>query len=399
MEHPVLTGAILLLAACVAALTLFERLGLPALLAYLLVGVIVGPPGLFWVPHTADLHFYAEFGVVLLLFTVGLEFSLAHLWALKRHVFGLGGAQVIVTAATGGTLAWLAGLTPAGAFVLGGALALSSTAVVTRELIGRQELGLPHGRLSVAVLIFQDLAVVPFLILIPVLGNQVQSGDAQAWGAVAVALTQGTAVVGAMLAAGRWVVQPLFRIIARVGSQELFTLSALLFSLAAAYLTEYAGMSLALGAFLAGAMLGETEYRDQLAAEIRPFRDVLLALFFVVIGMMLDLQAVLLWLPWVLVALALLLVLKTTTITLLGRWLGVPCGTAVHTGILLSQAGEFGLVLATLGAAEGVLTDAAEQVILATIIVSLGLTPLLVHWAAPLSRRVCRSGATGGAPP
>jgi CPA2 family monovalent cation:H+ antiporter-2 len=160
MEHPVLTGAIVLLTACVAVLALFERFHLPALLVYLLVGVVIGPHGLFLLPHTTDLHFYAEFGVVLLLFTIAREFSLAHLWSLRRHVFGLGGAQILVTAALGGALAWLAGMTPAGAFVLGGALAMSSTAVVTRELTRRRELGRSHGRLAVAVLIFQDLAVV-----------------------------------------------------------------------------------------------------------------------------------------------------------------------------------------------------------------------------------------------
>lgn len=388
--HPILDAVMVLLAASVTLLVLFERIGLPALLAYLLVGVTVGPSGLSWIPHTEDLHFLAEFGVVLLLFTIGLEFSLGRLWALRKHVFGLGGAQVTVTAALGGFLAWLVGLTPGGAFVLGGALALSSTAVVTSELSRRDELGLLHGRLSVAVLIFQDLAVVPFLILIPVLGAESNPG---AWKSIATALAQGVAVVSMMLAGGRWVLRPVFRRIAAYGSAELFTLSALLFALAAAWITEYAGLSLALGAFLAGAMLAETEYRQQLSAEIRPFRDVLLGLFFVVIGMMLDLDAVARWWPWVLLVVALLLLMKTLTTTLLGRLWGVPRGTAMHTGILLSQGGEFGLVLVTLGAAEGVLGDAAVQVILATIILSIALTPSLAHWAAPLSRKICFRGS------
>ena len=176
MEHTVLTGIIGLLAASVALLALFERIGLPILLAYLLVGVALGPAGFSWIPHTQDLHFLAEFGVVLLLFTIGLEFSLGRLWTLRKHVFGLGGAQVVVTAAFGALLAWGVGLAPGAAFVVGGALALSSTAVVSRELSRRDELGQQHGRLSVVVLIFQDLAVIPFLILIPVLAGDSGNG-------------------------------------------------------------------------------------------------------------------------------------------------------------------------------------------------------------------------------
>ncbi|WP_084610056.1 monovalent cation:proton antiporter-2 (CPA2) family protein [Sedimenticola selenatireducens] len=301
MEHPVLTSVIGLLAASVALLALFERMGLPILLAYLLVGIVLGPAGLSWIPHTEDLHFLAEFGVVLLLFTIGLEFSVGKLWTLRRHVFGLGGAQVVVTAALGALLAWGVGLAPGAAFVVGGALALSSTAVVSRELSRRDELGQPHGRLSVAVLIFQDLAVVPFLILIPVLADDSGNG---VWGAIGWALLTGAIVIALMMAAGRWMLRPIFRWIAERGSEELFTLTALLFALAASWLTEFAGLSLALGAFLAGVMLSETEYRHRLSEEIRPFRDVLLGFFFVVIGMMLDLAAVGALLPWVLLALA-----------------------------------------------------------------------------------------------
>jgi len=386
MEHPVLGGVLILLAAAVCVVALFERIGLPALLAYLLVGVTVGPYGLGWIPHTEDLHFLSEFGVVLLLFMVGLEFSLARLWALRRQVFVLGGAQVSVTAVLGAAVASLAGLSASAAFVVGGALALSSTAVVTRELSLRGELGMLHGRLSVSVLIFQDLAVVPFLIVIPVLGGT-RSG---ALGPViAEALLRGAVVVAGMILAGRWLLRPLFHRIAKSGSEELFTLTALLFALAAAWVTASAELSLALGAFLAGAMLSETEYRHRLAAEVRPFRDVLLGLFFIVIGMMLNVRAVLQWLPWVLLALGLLVLLKTVTTTVLGRLLGAPRGTAMHTGILLSQAGEFGLVLATLAAGEGLLEAIELQVVLATIILSIAVTPLLAAWAEPVARRIC----------
>ena len=282
MEHQVLTSVVVLLAASVGLLALFERIQLPIILAYLLVGVTLGPSGVAWIPHNQDLHYFAEFGVVLLLFTVGLEFSLSRLWALRKHVFGLGGAQMVVSASLGAVVAWAAGLAPGAAFVVGRAFALSSTAVVTRELSRRGELGQPHGRLSVAVLIFQDLAVIPFLIVIPVLAGDPGSGG---WAPIGQALSIGSIVIAAMMVAGRWILRPIFRHIAESGSEELFTLTALLFALAAAWITEFAGLSLALGAFLAGAMLGETEYRHRLREEIRPFRDVLLGFFFVVIGL------------------------------------------------------------------------------------------------------------------
>ena len=386
MEQAVLTSIIVLLAASVALLALFERIGLPILLAYLLVGIVLGPSGFSWIPHNQNLHFPAEFGVVLLLFTIGLEFSLGRLWTLRKHVFGLGGAQVVVTAALGALLAWIVGLAPGAAFVVGGALALSSTAVVSRELSRRDELGQEHGRLSVAVLIFQDLAVVPFLILIPVLAGDSGNG---VWGAIGWALLTGVIVIALMIAAGRWLLRPLFRRIAERGSGELFTLTALLFALAASWLTEFAGLSLALGAFLAGVMLSETEYRHRLREEIRPFRDVLLGFFFVVIGMMLDLAAVGALLPWVLLALAMLLLVKTLITTILGRLFSVPRGVAMHTALLLCQGGEFGLVLAMLAAKEGVLGPSVEQVVLGTIILSIALTPLLVVWAGPLAQKIC----------
>jgi CPA2 family monovalent cation:H+ antiporter-2 len=385
MEHPVPTSVVVLLAASVGLLALFERIKLPIILAYLLVGVTLGPSGVAWIPHSQDLHYLAEFGVVLLLFTIGLEFSLGRLWALRKHVFGLGGAQVVVCALLGTVFAWAAGLAPGAAFVVGGALALSSTAVVSRELSRRGELGQPHGRLSVAVLIFQDLAVIPFLILIPVLAGDSGNG---VWATIGQALLIGAIVIAVMMVAGRWALRPLFWRIAERGSDELFTLTALLFALAAAWITEFAGLSLALGAFLAGVMLGETKHRHRLREEIRPFRDVLLGFFFVVIGMMLDLAAVRSLLPWVLLALSLLLVVKAVTTTVLGRLFSVPQGVAMHTALLLCQGGEFGLVLVMLAAKEGVIDATVEQVVLGAIVLSIALTPLLVAWSGPLSRKV-----------
>ena len=385
MEHSILTGVIILLATSVILLAIFERLKLPIIIAYLVVGVLLGPSGLVWIPHTDDLHSLAEFGVVLLLFTIGLEFSLSKLWMLRRHVFGLGGAQVLVMAFIGGLIAWSVGLAADAAFIIGGALALSSTAVVSRELSHRDELGKQHGRMAVAVLIFQDLAVVPFLILIPVLA----SDSTDILSEIGKALLTGVIVIALMVIAGRWILQPLFRRITDKGSEELFTLTTLLFALAAAWITEFSGLSLALGAFLAGVMLSETGYRHRLINEIRPFRDVLLGFFFIVIGMMLDLAAVKSLFPWMMLTVFILILVKTLVTTLLARIFSVQRKVALHTAFILSQAGEFGLVLVMLATSQGVLSKSVEQLMLGVIIISIALTPLLIIFADPVAKKIC----------
>jgi len=385
MEHEILTGVITLLIASVALIVLFERLKLPILLAYLLVGIVLGPDVMAVIPHTENLHSFAEFGVVLLLFTIGLEFSLSKLWMLRKHVFGLGGAQVVVIALIGALITWYAGLTAVAAFIIGGALALSSTAVVSRELSRRDELGKQHGRIAIAVLIFQDIAVVPFLILIPVLA----SDSTEIFSEIAGALLTGVVVISLMIVAGRWLLRPLFRHIAGQGSEELFTLITLLLALAAAWITEFSGLSLALGAFLAGVMLSETEYRHRLINEIRPFRDVLLGFFFIVIGMMLDLVAVKSLYPWMLLIVLILIIGKTLVIKLLARLFNVPRQIALHTGFILSQAGEFGLVIVMLATSEGLLSKSVEQLVLGVIILSIALTPLMIILAEPITRKLC----------
>lgn len=385
MEHSILTGVIILLATSVILLAIFEHFKLPILIAYLLVGVVLGPSGLVWIPHTDDLHSLAEFGVVLLLFTIGLEFSLSRLWMLRKHVFGLGGAQVLVMAFIGGLIALSVGLPMDAAFIIGGALALSSTAVVSRELSRRDELGKQHGRLAVPILIFQDLAVVPFLILIPVLA----SDSIDILSETGKALLTGIVVIAFMVIAGRWILRPLFRRITDKGSEELFTLTTLLFALAAAWITEFSGLSLALGAFLAGVMLSETEYRHRLINEIRPFRDVLLGFFFIVIGMMLDLAAVKSLFPWMILTVLILILVKTLVTTLLARFFSVPRQVAFHTAFILSQAGEFGLVLVMLATSQDVLSKSVEQLVLGVIIISIALTPLLIISADSVAKIIC----------
>ncbi|HEX6550570.1 MAG TPA: monovalent cation:proton antiporter-2 (CPA2) family protein, partial [Gammaproteobacteria bacterium] len=290
MEHTTLRSILILLAVAVVVVAALRRLRLPAVLAYLFTGLLVGPHLLGWIQDSTDTRELAEFGVVFLLFTLGLEFSLPRLIVMRKAVFVLGGAQVLLTTLGTTLLAWLFGTRLPVAIVLGGAFAMSSTAIVVKQLAEQTELGLQHGRLAVAVLLFQDLAVVPFLILIPALTHG--SGTAIA-GDLAWAFFKGLLVFVVILAFGRWVLRPAFHQIASARSAELFTIAALLVTLVAAWSTAEMGLSLALGAFLAGMMLAETEFRHQVEADIRPFRDILLGLFFITVGMLLNPHTVL----------------------------------------------------------------------------------------------------------
>ena len=386
MDQGILDAVIILLAASVTAVAVFRRFQLPNILAYLLVGVIIGPHGLGWVPHTEDTHFLAEFGVVFLLFTVGLEFSLARLNTMKMVVLGLGGVQVLVTTLLAGAVAWSFGLPIHGALVVGSVLAMSSTAIVIKQLKEQQELATPHGRLSVGILLFQDIAVVPFLILIPVLAENPETSQVREllW-----ALGTGLSVIAVMLAAGWWLLRPLFRAIASFRSAELFTLTALLFAMASAWLSHFSGLSFALGAFLAGMILGETEFRHQIEADIRPFRDVLLGLFFVTIGMMLDVQLMPDMTYRVLLFVVAIILGKILIVAGLCRLFGTTARSALRTGIVLAQGGEFGLVLLAIAFNKGLLDTDTSQMLLAASIVSMGLTPVLIKYNAAIGRRLC----------
>jgi CPA2 family monovalent cation:H+ antiporter-2 len=380
-----LETVLVLLVVSVLTVSVFRRFRLPAILAYLCVGVVVGPNGLAWVPDNEATSLLAEYGVVFLLFTVGLEFSLPRLIAMRHEVLRLGSAQVAATTLIAGGAAWALGMSAAAAFVVGGAIAMSSTAIVIKQLTERLELNSRHGSLSVGVLLFQDLAVIPFLILIPVLAGGEQ--DTVAW-ELLWALAKGVVVVVLMFAAGRWLLRPLFHEIASSRSSELFTLTALLMALAAAWITHFAGLSLALGAFLAGMMLGETEFRHQVEADIRPFRDVLLGLFFITIGMLLDLATLPDVLNWALLALAVIIVFKLLSVVALARLMGAEPGVAVRTGIVLAQGGEFGLVLLSLALGLQLLEARAGQIILAALIFSMALSPLMIHYNGAIVKRL-----------
>ena len=384
MPH-ILVLILLLLAASVVVVIACRLLRLPPLLGYLVVGIVVGPHAMAWVPDNAAVRDLAEFGIVFLMFSIGLEFSLPQLKTMSRAVFGLGLAQVSLTTVLAMVVlhflnyGWLAG------FALGGALAMSSTAIVSKLLAERNELGTPHGRDVMGVLLFQDLAVVAFLIATPTLAE----GGTDLWKALAIAAGKAAAALAVILFFGQKPMRAWFTLIARLRSPELFMLNVLLVTLGLATATELAGLSYALGAFLAGMLIAETEYRYQVEEDIKPFRDVLLGLFFVTVGMYLDLRNVGANIGWVLALLVGPVVIKVALAVLLARAFGATLGTALRTGFYLGQAGEFAIVLLAMASVDlGIIEATLSQLILAAMVLSMLAAPFVIQFADPLVRRL-----------
>ncbi len=375
---------LLLLAASVIVVTICRRARLPPILGYLIVGIALGPHALGVVPDDAATRHLAEFGIVFLMFSIGLEFSLPQLRAMRRAVFGLGFSQVAITTIAAMIVVQLLGYDWRAGVVLGGALAMSSTAIVSKMLAERSELGTPHGRDIMGILLFQDLAVVAFLILIPALAGT----GANLPSVLGVALAKAAVALAIILFLGQRPMRAWFHLVARQRSPELFVLNVLLVTLGMAELTELAGLSLALGAFLAGMLISETEFRYQVEEDIKPFRDVLLGLFFVAIGMMLDLRGVALH-PLEMIALLVVPVgAKLALIILLARAFGAPLATALRTGFYLAQAGEFALVMLALASSNTLLSPEFMQLVLASMIVSMLIAPLLIQNANAWVRRL-----------
>src|SRR5574341_225503 len=382
-----LQPVLVLLAGGVLAVVACRSLGLPPIVGYLAAGVVLGPHALGLVADNESVRHLAEFGVVFLMFSIGLEFSLPRLRGMRRSVFGLGTAQVAASIALCVAAALAAGGSWQAGVALGGALAMSSTAIVSKLLAERLELDTPHGRDVVGVLLFQDLAVVPLLILVPALG-----GPAEALGRdIAAALAKAALVLAILVLAGPRVMRAWFGVIARRRSAELFVLNVLLITLLLAFLTGVAGLSLALGAFLAGMLIAETEYRYQVEEDIKPFRDVLLGLFFVTVGMLLDLRAMFgqLWL--VLALLVLLMAGKLALVAVLSKAFGAAPGTALRVALALAQGGEFGFVLLPLAVIAGIVPDAIAQPLLAAMIVSMLASPFVIAASDAIVLRLSRS--------
>ena len=360
-----------------------RMLKLPPILGYLVIGVLIGPHALSLVNNTEGVRYLAEFGVVFLMFLIGLEFSLPQLKRMGRHVFGLGLTQVLVTMllATAGSLAlgwaipqwWRMNWQTA--LALGSVMAMSSTAIVIKIMVDRLEIDTEHGKRVLGVLLFQDLAVVPLLILIPALS----SPGHELFGSMGWALLKGGLLLLLLFVGGRHLLRWWLSTVARRKSEELFMLNLLLITLGLAWLTEHMGLSLALGAFVAGMLISETPYKHQVEIDIRPFHDVLLGLFFITIGMMLDWRILIERWPLVLLLTTLPLLFKAVVITSLTRVWGAPLGTSLRTGLFLTQAGEFGLVLLMLAFDRGLIPPELLNPILASMILSMIATPFVIE--------------------
>ncbi|TNF91094.1 MAG: cation:proton antiporter [Gammaproteobacteria bacterium] len=371
-----LNEVLILLFFSVVSVAIFRRMDIPAVLGYLLVGLVAGDHALGLIHRSHAMEQIAEIGVVFLLFTLGLEVSIPRLIAMRNIVFGIGVIQVIVSTCSTILLGMWFGLSWQASFAVGGALAMSSTAIVVKLLTEQYELHLPHGNISLGVLLFQDLAVVPFLVLIPIFADP---GADSLLLPISLALAKGAFAFALIFFAGQYLIRPAIRKVAATHSSELFTLFILLIALLAAWLTWQLGLSLAMGAFLAGIMLAETEYQHHVENEIRPFRDVLMGLFFISVGSQFD------WLviidePLEVVVLTLGLIAgKGIAIMLITRLAGYSSGVAIRAGILLGQGSEFGFALLAVTITSGLLSLELSQPIIAAIILSMAISPMLIR--------------------
>jgi monovalent cation:H+ antiporter-2, CPA2 family len=386
---------LLYLLAAVLGVVGCRMLKLPPMLGYLVVGVLIGPNALALAQNSQGLRYLAEFGVVFLMFVIGLEFSLPKLRTMKRHVFGLGLSQVLLTVLITTAASLLLGLVLPRwwnvswqiAVALGGVMAMSSTAIVIKLMAERLELESEHGKRVVGILLFQDLAVVPLLVLIPALG----ADPDDLLRALGLAMLKATVLLVLLLTGGQRIMRWWLTLVARRKSEELFMLNLLLITLGLAWLTEHAGLSLALGAFVAGMLIAETEYKHQVETDIRPFHDVLLGLFFITIGMMLDWRILFERWPLVLLLFTLSIGFKLGLITLLTRAFGAPMGVALRTGLYLAQAGEFGLVLLSLAGQHQLVPPQLFNPILASMVLSMMLTPFVIMYTNGIVTRVVGS--------
>ena len=376
---------LLYLLAAVLGVVVCRSFKLPPMLGYLSVGVIIGPHALALAKNSDGVRHLGEFGVVFLMFVIGLEFNLPKLRSMRRHVFGLGLLQVALTVllVTLGSV-FLASMAPAlwkmkwqTALALSGAMAMSSTAIVVKLLSERLELATEHGKRVIGVLLFQDLAVVPLLVLIPALG----SSPDELFMALGIAGLKAVVLLGLLLTGGQRVMRWWLTIVARRKSEELFVLNLLLVTLSLAWLTELAGLSLALGAFIAGMLISETQYKHQVETDIRPFHDVLLGLFFISVGMMLDWHEVVDHWALVLLLLILPVLFKLVMVTALARLLGATAGVSLRTGLYLAQAGEFGFVLLALSQSNALVPPSLMNPILASMVLSMLATPFIIIYS------------------
>lgn len=381
-----LAPVVLILLLAVLVITGCRRFHVTPLLGYLVIGFVAGPAVASWMPEGEEIAFLGEIGIVFLMFTIGLEFSLSKLKAMQQLVFGVGMLQVLLTLLLiGAVVTWLTG-SPFAGLALGGALAMSSTAIVSRLLTEQRELGLPHGQLAIGVLLFQDIAVVPLLILLPAFAAH----DGHLGRDLAMAGVKIVLVLTVLLVVGQRLIRPWFHLVAKQRSNELFMLNVLLVTLGIAYLTELSGLSLALGAFVAGMLISETEYRYQVEDDIRPFRDLLLGFFFMTVGMRLSLPVLFDHFSLVLLLLVLLLPLKLGAVWLAARLFRHKSVDAMRGALVLAHGGEFGFVLLALADKLQLIETPLLQASVVAIVLSMLLAPFLIVHSEKLARRLTR---------
>jgi monovalent cation:proton antiporter-2 (CPA2) family protein len=372
------------LAAAVVAVPLFRRFKLGAVLGYLAAGVAIGPSGLAIIGEVDSVMHIAELGIVMLLFVIGLELQPSRLWVLRKSVFGLGIAQVATTASAIACVAVLAGLPVPAAIVIGLALAMSSTAFVLQTLAERGQLTSRHGRSSFAILLFQDIAVIPMLALIPLLGKgEGIPAGAQAW----LAAGEAIAAIAAIVFGGRYLLRPIFRIIARSGIAEIFTAAALLVVIGTSLLLFSVGLSMSLGAFLAGMLLADSEYRHELEASIEPFKGLLLGLFFISVGMSVDLGLIGSEPARIAAIVAGLMLIKAVVLFVVARIAGQGAANARSLAATLSQGGEFAFVLFAIAVNGGIMEAELASSLVIAVTISMALTPLAMAIDDALRKR------------
>lgn len=393
MVDDALAQVLVLLAAAVAVVWAARRLGLPTILGYLAVGLLLGPHALGLIGESEATTRLAELGVVFLLFTLGLEFSWPRMVAMRREVFGVGSAQVVLTATVIALIALALGVSLLPAIVIGGALALSSTALIVQQLTEQSEINRTHGRVSFAVLLFQDLAVVPFLVLAGTLASGASDFSPQR---IALSVAGGVLAVAVVIFAGRLLLRPALYEIAHSRVRELFTLAVLFVALGAAWVSHVAGLSMATGAFLAGMMLAESEYRHSVEAVIRPFRDILLGLFFISVGMLLDIGVLVREFGLIVLLLGAMLLIKLLIMAGVARASGLDAFKALRTGVVLSLGGEFGIALLTILLKGRVVDAEIVQPLLVAVVLSMVIGALILRNNKRIARLLLREG---GPPP
>lgn len=373
----------IILSLSLVGVLLLRRLNMATIVAYIVVGAAIGPSGFGLIASPEQFSFIAEFGVVFLLFALGLEFSLKKMLTMRFAVFGVGSFQVVVCTAVFFSAVYLWGSSFAAAIIIAGSLALSSTAIVTRELSNNRQLHSLHGQLSIGVLLLQDLVAVLFLILVPVLGAE---GDGGLLPALATAIFNSALLIAILLAVGLWVLPPIYSEVSKSNSSEIFVLTTLVIVLLAAWLTHAFHLSMTLGAFVIGMMLGEGPTKYQIENDIRPFKDILLGLFFVTIGMNLDLGLLVTYWPRILIFTIGLILVKGVAVAAVVRFLGYSWRDSATVGFDLAQAGEFGLALMALAIANQVVPSDQASIIILIAIFSMMVSPFLIRHAATLAR-------------